>query len=99
MKFFRFKSGALEILASIYQCGLDMLLNLPFKSIFGLYNINRARAMLTLYGASECYISRLTQDLEFIFRVPIKNTMIKNGQDLKKHMKFYLNLWLCPIKK
>jgi hypothetical protein len=24
--------------------------------------------------------------------------MIKNGQDLKRHMKFYLNLWLCPFK-
>ena len=37
--------------------------------------------MLTLDGASECYISRLTQDLEFVFRVPIRNTMIKNGKD------------------
>jgi hypothetical protein len=25
--------------------------------------------------------------------------MIKNGQDLKRHMKFYLNLWLCPLNK
>jgi hypothetical protein len=46
-----------------------------------------------------CYISRLTQDLKFIFRVPIRNTMIKNRQDKKKrHMNFFLNLWLCPFK-
>jgi hypothetical protein len=33
-------------------------------------------------------LNTLTQDLtKFIFRVPIRNTMIKNG--------FYLNLWLC----
>jgi hypothetical protein len=37
-------------------------------------------------------------DLEFIFRVPIRNTMIKNVEDLKRHMKFHLNLWLCPFK-
>ena len=74
-------TGRSTHLARCIQCGLDTLLNLPFKSIFGLCNINRARAMLTLDGASECYISRLTQDLEFVFRVPIRNTMIKNGQD------------------
>jgi hypothetical protein len=47
------------------------------------------------------YISRLTQDLGFIFLVPIRYmyAMIKNGQDFKKkHMNFYLNLWLCPFK-
>ena len=46
---------------------------------------------------SECYISCLTQDLEFIFCVPIRNTMIKNGQDYKRQMIFYLILWLCPF--
>jgi hypothetical protein len=68
-------------LARCIQFGLDTLLNLPFKSIFGLRNINRARVMLALHGASELYISRLTQDLEFVFHLQIRNTMIKNGKD------------------
>jgi hypothetical protein len=32
------------------QCGLDTLLNQPFKSILDNGNINRARAVLTLVG-------------------------------------------------
>jgi hypothetical protein len=63
-------TGRLNYIARCIQCGLETILNLPFKSIFG-----------DTRGISECYISRLTQDLEFIFRVPIRNTMIKNGQD------------------
>jgi hypothetical protein len=33
--------------------------------------------------------------------VPFKNTIKKNGQEKKKkrHMKFRLNLWLCPFKE
>jgi hypothetical protein len=52
--------------------------NHPLKSILDYVNINRADYTREI---SECYISRSTQDLEFIFREPIRNTMMKNGED------------------
>jgi hypothetical protein len=85
----------LTYIARCIQCGLD----LPFKSIFGLCWHKQGSCHVDTWEISECYISCLIQDLESIFRVPIRNTMIKNGQDLKRHMKFYLNLWLCPFNK
>jgi hypothetical protein len=74
-------TGQLTYIAMCIQCGLDTLLNLPFKSIFGLRYRKQGSCRVDTREISECYISRLTQDLEFILRVPIRNTMIKNGQD------------------
>jgi hypothetical protein len=63
------------------QCGLDTLLNLPSKSIFELCYHKQGSCLVYIREISECYITRLTQDLEFIFHVPIRNTMIKRGKD------------------
>jgi hypothetical protein len=74
-------TGRLTYIAMYIQCVLDTLLNLPFKSIFGLCQHQQGPCHVDTREISECDISRLTQDLEFIFRVSIRNTMIKNGQD------------------
>jgi hypothetical protein len=77
-------TGRFTYIATCIQRGLDTLLNLPFKCIFGLCQHKQGSCHVDTREVSECYISCLTQDLEFIFRVHIRNTMIKNGQDLKK---------------
>jgi hypothetical protein len=74
-------TGRLTYIATCIQCSLDTLSNLSFKSIFGLVYRKQGVCRVDTQKISECYISRLTQDLEFIFLVPIRNTMIKNGQD------------------
>jgi hypothetical protein len=118
-------------IATCIQCGLDTLLNLPFKSNFLIYkfilNTNKRwlvfatsrfdlyiifHSMLSIFELcqrkqdpclvyilviSECYISRVAQQLAFIFCVPIGNTLIKNVQYWKRHMKVHLELWLCPF--
>jgi hypothetical protein len=45
--------------------------------IFELYQQYWSSCLVYIGEISGCYISRITQDLEFIFRVPIRNTMIK----------------------
>jgi hypothetical protein len=50
-------------------------------SIFELYQQQQGSCFVYIQEISECYISRITQDLQFIFRVPIRNTIIKNSQD------------------
>jgi hypothetical protein len=49
---------------------------------------------------SECYISTvyIAQHLEFIFRVPIRNTTIKNVQDLKKAYEIIPESVALPFK-
>jgi hypothetical protein len=78
-------NGRLTCIATYIQCGLGTLLNQPFNSIFELCERKHGSCPVYVRVISECYISRWTQDLEFIFRVPIRNTMIMNGQDLKKN--------------
>jgi hypothetical protein len=67
-------------------------------SIFQLCHRKQGSCLVYVLKISECYISRIAQDLEFIFRVSTINTMIKNDQDLKRHVKFHLNVWRCPFK-
>jgi hypothetical protein len=52
----------------------------PLKSM----NCVNVRALFIFGRFQSAYISRLTQDLEFILRVSNRNTMTKNGQDEKK---------------
>jgi hypothetical protein len=71
------------------------VLNMIFSSML-LYKSrqrNQGSYLVCIPEISQCYISRRTQHLEFIFCVGIRNTIIENG-----HMKFHLNLWLCPFK-
>jgi hypothetical protein len=118
--------------ATCIQCGLDTLLNLPFKSIFLIYefilntnkwcsvfatssfNLNITfSSMLSVFELCqhkqglclvyileiyECYFSCIAKHLEFIFHVPIRNTVIKTGQDFKKIYEISHALWLCPFK-
>jgi hypothetical protein len=44
-------------------------------------NEKQGSCLVYIREISECYISRLTQDLEFIFRASIRSIMINNGQD------------------
>jgi hypothetical protein len=67
-------------------------------SIFELSRRKQGSCLVYMRGISECNISCLSPHLEFIFRVPNRNTLIKNGQDQKWQMKFHLNLWLSPFK-
>jgi hypothetical protein len=63
------------------------VLNIIFCSMLSIFELcQRKHGSCDAYirEVSESYSSRLTQDLEFIFYVPIKNTMIKNSQDKKK---------------
>jgi hypothetical protein len=78
--------GRLTYIATCIQCRLDTLLNLPFKSIFELCYRKQGSCLVFIRGISECYISRLTHNLDIIFRVPIRNTIIKNGQYWKRHI-------------
>jgi hypothetical protein len=60
------------------------VLNMIFSSMLSIFELcQRKQGSCHVYirEISECYISRLSQDLGFIFRVPIRNTMLKNGQD------------------
>jgi hypothetical protein len=74
-------NGRLTYIATCIQCGLDTLLNLPFKTILNCVNVNKDCAVFTFGRLPSPIISCLTQDLEIIFRVRIRNTIIKNGQD------------------
>ena len=71
----------LAYIAMCIQWGLDTLLNLAFKSIFEACEQKHGSCHVYDSVISESYISRLTQDLEYILRVPIRNTTIKSGQD------------------
>jgi hypothetical protein len=76
-------------------------LNIIFSSMLSIFELcqrKKCSCLIYVLDNSECYISCIAQHLEFIFCV-IRNTTIKNSQDKKKrHMKFHLNLWLCPFK-
>jgi hypothetical protein len=64
-------------------------------SIFELCQRKQGSCLVFILELSECYISRIAQHLEFIFCVPSRNTIIKNGQDLKSW------IWICgyvPLK-
>jgi hypothetical protein len=90
--------------ATCFQCGLDTLLNLPFKAICDLRVHSEHKQYLVFVTSkfisnmicylflncinnhkapvlfTECNLSRITQDLQFKFRVPIRNTIIMNSQ-------------------
>jgi hypothetical protein len=76
-------------------------LNILFSSILSICELCQRRqcsCLVYILEISECCISRISQNLEFIFRVPIRNIIMKNGQNYKMHTKFHLNLWLyVPI--
>jgi hypothetical protein len=76
------KHGSTHPYCHVYLiCGSDTLLNLQCKSIFRLCYHEKGSCRVDIREISECYILRLAQDLKFIFRVPIRNTIIENGQD------------------
>jgi hypothetical protein len=68
-------TGRLTYIATCIQCGVDTLLDLPFKSIFGLCYRKQGLCRVDTREISECCISRLIQDLECIFRVPTRNSV------------------------
>jgi hypothetical protein len=49
-----------------------------------MLKITRSR-LVYIRENCECCISQVTQDLPFIFHVPIKNTILKNSEDEKGH--------------
>jgi hypothetical protein len=61
-------------------CSFD----LNIFSSFELCQLKHGSCLVYILEISECRISRIAQHVEFIFRVSTKNTIIKNGQDLKK---------------
>jgi hypothetical protein len=62
--------------------------------MFDLCQRKQGLCLVYTLEISECYISRIAQRLEFILREPIRE---RSGFK-KRHMKFHLDLWLCPFK-
>jgi hypothetical protein len=64
----------------------NFVLNMIFSSMLSIFEFCQQyhdTCLVYIREISECYISGITQDLEFIFRVPIKNAITKNSQDKK----------------
>jgi hypothetical protein len=74
----------------------SFVLNMMFSSMLSfskLYHRKQGLFFVYIGEISKCYISRITQDLEFIFRVPIRRKV-----KINMYVKFHLVLWLCPFK-
>jgi hypothetical protein len=50
-------------------------------SFFELCQCKQGSFLVYIMEISECYISRIAQDMELTFCVPTRNTIIKNAQD------------------
>jgi hypothetical protein len=60
------------------------------------FNKNQGAFFVHRWEISECFISRITQNLKFIFSVSIRNIQ-KNSQDFKRQIKLHIYL-LCPFE-
>jgi hypothetical protein len=65
---------------------------------FEMYQQKQGSCLVYIREISECYISGITQDLQFTFQVPIRNTIIKNSQDFKKAYEILLISGYTPLR-
>jgi hypothetical protein len=77
------------------NCVSNMIFS-SMLSIFELCQQEQGSCLVYTWEISECYISRIAQDLEFIFRVPIRN-MIKEQSRLKQEYKISPEFVSMPL--